>query len=70
VVAYVDSTIGFPLFCEYVVGSEHNRRPLKQLVHKRTDLVAALRAEAKGVTRTQPEPIDAIETMPDLERHR
>ena len=28
--AYVDSTIGFPLFCEYVVGGTHNRRELKQ----------------------------------------
>ena len=28
-VAYVDSTIGFPLFCEYVVGSPRGRRPLQ-----------------------------------------
>ena len=27
VVAYCDSTIAFPLFCEYAVGSTHNRRP-------------------------------------------
>ncbi|HZL97061.1 MAG TPA: hypothetical protein VFB99_25610, partial [Vicinamibacterales bacterium] len=46
-VAYVDSTIGFPLFCEYVVGSPGGRRPLKQLVHKRDQLVAALRKQAK-----------------------
>jgi len=46
-VAYVDSTIGFPLFCEYVVGSPRGRRPLKQLVHKRDQLVAALRKQAK-----------------------
>ena len=47
VVAYVDSTIGFPLFCEYTVGSTHSRRPLKGLVHKRDELVAALRQEAQ-----------------------
>jgi deoxyhypusine synthase len=46
-VAYVDSTIGFPLFAEYVVGSPRGRRPLKQLFHKRDELVAALRTQAK-----------------------
>jgi deoxyhypusine synthase len=45
-VAYVDSTIGFPLFCEYVVGGTHNRRERKQLVHRRDELVAALKQEA------------------------
>jgi deoxyhypusine synthase len=45
-VAYVDSTIGFPLFCEYVVGAPTGRRPRKELVHKRTELVAALKEEA------------------------
>jgi deoxyhypusine synthase len=69
-VAYCDSTIAFPLFCEYAVASEHNRRPLKQLVHKRKELVAALRAEAKNATREQPQPDDPTDTMPDLERHR
>jgi len=51
VVAYADSTIAFPLFCEYAVGSANGRRPLKELVHRRDDLVAALRREAKEVTR-------------------
>jgi deoxyhypusine synthase len=46
-VAYVDSTIGFPLFCEYVVGSPNGRRPRKELVHKRDQLVAALKQQAK-----------------------
>jgi hypothetical protein len=46
-VAYVDSTIGFPLFCEYVVGSERARRPRKELVHRRDELVAALKSEAR-----------------------
>ncbi|MEQ1574885.1 MAG: deoxyhypusine synthase [Vicinamibacterales bacterium] len=47
-VAYCDSTIAFPLFCEYAVGSTNNRRPRKELVHKRDELVARLRDEAKG----------------------
>ena len=51
VVAYCDSTIAFPLFCEYAVGAEHNRRPRKELVHKREALVATLRAEAKSARR-------------------
>jgi deoxyhypusine synthase len=50
VVAYADSTIAFPLFCEYVVGAEPGRRPLKRLVHRREELVATLRREAKQVT--------------------
>ena len=48
VVAYCDSTIAFPLFCEYAVGSPNGRRPRKELVHKRKELVAALTAEAKA----------------------
>ena len=35
VVAYCDSTIAFPLFCEYAIGSPNGRRPRKELVHKR-----------------------------------
>src|SRR5687768_12231911 len=46
-VAYCDSTIAFPLFCESVVGSEHSRRPRKELVHKRDGLVADLLRQAK-----------------------
>ncbi len=48
VVAYCDSTIAFPLFCEYVVGAEHSRRPRKELVHKRADLVADLVCQARA----------------------
>jgi len=47
VVAYCDSTVAFPLFCEYAVGSPNGRRQRKELVHKREQLVAALRREAK-----------------------
>src|SRR6187200_2351301 len=48
VVAYCDSTIAFPLFCEYVVGAEHGRRPRKELVHHRDRLVAELTQEARA----------------------
>ncbi len=48
VVAYVDSTIAFPLFCEYAVGSPNGRRPRKELVHRRDELVANLTREAKA----------------------
>ena len=48
VVAYCDSTIAFPLFCEYAVGAAINRRPRKELIHKRDALVAALTREAKA----------------------
>jgi deoxyhypusine synthase len=70
VVAYCDSTVAFPLFCEYVVGSERGRRERKELVHRRDELVAALRTEAMQARAAHPQPDDPIETMPDLERHR
>jgi len=47
VVSYCDSTIAFPLFCEYAVGSPNGRRPRKQLLHKREDLVADLVRQAR-----------------------
>ncbi|HTI38258.1 MAG TPA: deoxyhypusine synthase [Vicinamibacterales bacterium] len=65
VVAYCDSTIAFPLFCEYAVGSQHNRRARRELVHKREALVADLlrqAREAKG---------KPIESEPaEIDRHR
>ena len=48
VVAYCDSTIAFPLFSEYVIGSEHSRRPRKELVHRLDDLVADLKRQASA----------------------
>jgi deoxyhypusine synthase len=48
VVAYCDSTIAFPLFCEYAVGSPNGRRPRKELIHHRERLVADLTREAKA----------------------
>jgi deoxyhypusine synthase len=59
VVAYCDSTIAFPIFCEYAIGSPNGRRPRKELVHKRDALVANLKREAlaaqekKGLAKTQ-----------------
>jgi deoxyhypusine synthase len=49
VVVYADSTIAFPLFCEYAVASPHGRRPRKELVHRRAELLADLTEEAKTV---------------------
>jgi deoxyhypusine synthase len=49
VVAYSDSTIAFPLFTEYAIGSKNGRRERKQLVHQREQLVAALKNEATAV---------------------
>jgi len=48
VVAYGDSTIAFPLFCEYVVGSERGHRPRRELLHKRDALVAELQRQAQA----------------------
>ena len=35
VVAYCDSTIAFPLFCEYAVGANTGTRKRKALYHRR-----------------------------------
>jgi deoxyhypusine synthase len=48
VVAYVDSTIAFPLFCEYALASPNARRPRKELLHQRDQLVSALVTEARA----------------------
>jgi deoxyhypusine synthase len=54
VVAYCDATIAFPLFCEYVVGSEHGHRPRKELMHKRDEYVASLK---QGASAAKPEQV-------------
>ena len=66
VVTYADSTIVFPLFCEYAVGSTHNRRPRKELVHKREALVADLLREARAAGRDKP----ITEAPAEIDRHR
>jgi deoxyhypusine synthase len=68
VVAYCDSTIAFPLFCEYAVGSANSRRPRKELVHKRDALVADLLRQAKAA---QKERAAKISDEPaEIDRHR
>jgi deoxyhypusine synthase len=69
-VCYADSTIAFPLFAEYAVSSRWNRRQRRELIHRRDDLLAALRQQAQAA-RAAPHPAEPDpETMPDLERHR
>jgi deoxyhypusine synthase len=53
VVAYCDSTIAFPLFCEYAIGSPNGRRQRKELVHKRDALVAELRTQATAARKEE-----------------
>ena len=50
VVAYCDTTIAFPLFCEYAVGSAHGRRDRKALYHQRSALLAELERQARAST--------------------
>ena len=53
VVAYCDSTIAFPLFCEYAIGSKYGTRPRKELYHQREALVADLRRRGKKAHTTR-----------------
>ena len=68
VVAYVDSTIAFPLFCEYAVGSSNARRPRKELLHKRDALVADLLRQAKATSGEKP--ITEAPAEAGIDRHR
>ena len=49
VVVYADTTLAFPLFCEYAVGSERGRRERKALVRRRDELVAELQRQARSL---------------------
>jgi deoxyhypusine synthase len=65
VVTYCDSTIAFPLFCEYAVGSTHNRRARRELMHRRDALVADLLHQAREA-KAKP-----LESEPaEIDRHR
>ena len=66
VVTYCDSTIAFPLFCEYAIGSERNRRARKELVHKREQLVADLHRQARAAGPEKP----VAEEPAEIDRHR
>ena len=67
VVAYVDSTIAFPIFCEYAVGARFGRRERRNLIARRSGLLATLRAEAKAAAVSRPA-VGEIETIGDLDR--
>jgi deoxyhypusine synthase len=69
VVAYCDSTIAFPLFCEYAVGSEHNRRTRRELVHKRDALVSDLVRQAKAAKASNAS-TDLEKQPAEIDRHR
>src|SRR3954468_7644412 len=60
VVAYCDSTIAFPLFAEYAVGSPNGRRPRKELVHQRERLVADLTREAKAAQQKRGSEVSSV----------
>ena len=66
VVAYCDSTIAFPLFCEYAVSSANNRRERRRLIEKRDDLVADLLRQAKAAGESKPITHEPAE----IDRHR
>lgn len=53
VVSYCDSTIAFPLFCEYAIGSERGRRTRKALVSRRAELLTELERQARKAQRAK-----------------
>jgi deoxyhypusine synthase len=67
VVAYCDSTIAFPLFCEYAVGSPNGRRTRRELVHKRDALVAELLSQARAARMDK---ANIAEEPAEIDRHR
>jgi deoxyhypusine synthase len=67
VVTYCDSTIAFPLFCEYAVGSERGRRARRELIHKRDGLVADLLKQAKAA---ESKPKQMAAEPAEVDRHR
>jgi deoxyhypusine synthase len=67
VVAYCDSTIAFPLLCEYVLATDRSRRARKELYHRRDALVADLERQARSARDVAAAPpANAV----DLDRHR
>jgi deoxyhypusine synthase len=72
VVAYCDSTIAFPLFCEYAVGGEHNRRARKELVHTRDALVADLLRQARSTrdSKDTKATTELVAEPAEIDRHR
>ena len=71
VVTYCDSTIAFPLFCEYAVGSTHNRRQRRELIGKRDAMVADLLQRARSAKNTKNTKDAKTKEQPaELDRHR
>jgi deoxyhypusine synthase len=66
VVSYVDATIALPLLTAYAL-ERHGPRPLKQLYHRRAEMLDLLRREA---ARAGGEPVEAEETDSKLPQHR
>ena len=66
VVVYADSTIAFPLFCEYVFSTDRARRQRKELVHRREGLLAELTRQARAVRQGVP----VSDAVSNLERNR
>ena len=67
VVTYCDSTIAFPLFCEYAIGSKNGRRTRKELINKRETLVADLLRQAREATKGA---ADIAAEPAEVDRHR
>jgi deoxyhypusine synthase len=67
VVAYCDSTIAFPLFCEYAVGSKNGRRTRKELINTREALVADLLRQARAAKENA---ASMTEEPAEVDRHR
>src|SRR3954465_344855 len=66
VVAYCDSTIAFPIFCEYAIGSPNGRRPRKELIKQREKLVASLTRQARAAKNNA----QVTEEPAGIDRHR
>jgi deoxyhypusine synthase len=64
VVAYCDSTIAFPLFCEYAIASPQGRRARKELYLKRDALLADLERQGKAAHD------ERAAADPTMDRHR
>ena len=67
VVTYCDSTIAFPLFCEYAIGSKNGRRTRKELINKRETLVADLLRQAREAKKGA---ADIAAEPAEVDRHR
>ena len=71
VVAYCDSTIAFPLFCEYAVGSKYGKRKRKELCPQARRARGRAEAAGRGAAKRANARRQRIPpSCPTLERHR